>query len=838
MCSELIRDVELDEWLMKEVLKKKESERYQKMLTLRKKLPAFKNKNEILELIRKNQIILISGETGCGKTTQVAQFILDDYISRGQGSLCHVVCTQPRRISAISVAERVAQERDESCGSVSVGYQIRLEARLPRSKGSILYCTTGMLLQFMRSDPGLRTISHLILDEIHERDVISDFVITIMKDVLPKRPDLKLILMSATLNAEHFSKYYNNCPSINIAGFTFPVHEYYLEDVLEMTNFRSFKAVADQEPQGWRKHLHHFKAKIKGMEDYKDFIEPYVRHLKTQGKYSDHVLTSLRNPDSEQINVDLIEALIHHICRNKDDGAILVFLPGWTDIAKLNSLLTECRRYSPDRYIIIPLHSLMPTTTQKSVFDKPPPGVRKIVLATNIAETSITIDDVVFVVDCGKIKMKNFDKENNISTLNAEWVSLANARQRRGRAGRVQPGICYHLYSKAREMILADYPLPEMLRTRLEEVILQLKILQLGRAKPFLERVMDPPDSGVIDLSLKLLHTLNALDEDENLTPLGYHLANLPLDPQIGKMVLMGAIFSCIDPVFSIAAGLSFKDPFVVPLGSEARVNAVKFKLSKGIVSDHLVVAEALRQWEIADRRGHGPSFCWDHFLSSSTMVMLRNMKQQFAKYMHDMNFLTSDNVKDPNGNLNSDNIGLVKAIICSGLYPNVAIIRQVKRIRRTGKMRVVLCTPEDGKVQLHPKSITEKMEEFDSPFLLYHMKLKSTAIFLHDASVVNPLPLLFFGESLRSQMEDGAEVIAVSDAIRFRCPESTATLVKDVRDRLNGLLEHKVTHPGVVDWNVHCDEGKLLRAIIYLITYEDKQMRLKAEDGDDEFLD
>ncbi len=191
-------------------------------------------------------------------------------------------------------------------------------------------------------------------------------------------------------------------------------------------------------------------------------------------------------------------------------------------------------------------------------------------IATNIAETSITIDDIVYVVDCGKIKMSNFDVEANIATLKPEWCSLANSRQRRGRAGRVQPGVCYHLYCKGREMTFADYMLPEMLRKRLEEVILQIKVLRLGKVEPFFAKVMDPPDPKAVRLSLELLRQINALDDtdgSEILTPLGFHLAQLPMDPQTGKMILLGAIFSCLDPVLSVAASLSFKDAFVIPLG-------------------------------------------------------------------------------------------------------------------------------------------------------------------------------------------------------------------------------------------------------------------------------
>ncbi|PSN56785.1 ATP-dependent RNA helicase DHX36 [Blattella germanica] len=704
----LDRDEELDKLYKEELLSKANNTHYQKMLKFRQKLPSFNKQDEILNLLEHNQIVVIR----CGKTTQVAQFILDDYIMKDKGSTCHVVCTQPRRISATSVAARVADERAEVCGGSSVGYQIRLDRELPRRKGSILYCTTGILLQRMESDPALREISHLVLDEIHERDVTCDFLLTILKDVIPKRPDLKLVLMSATLNAEQFAKYYGNCPCINIPGFTYPVKEYYLEDVLEMTRF--VIKPAPETNAKWKKFTKFGKIKARKVEAYRDFIEPYIRNLAHEDKYSESVLEMLKRPESEDINLELIAALIHYICMNKGDGAILVFLPGWDNISSLHKLLTQQGRF--------------------------PSCVRKIVIATNIAETSITIDDVVYVIDCGKIKMKNFDIENNVSTLQAEW-----------------PGECYHLYTRAREMILEDYPLPEMLRSRLEEVILQLKILQLGKTKPFLARVMDPPDPRAVELSIKLLENLNAVDADENLTPLGFHLARLPLDPQTGKMILMGALFSC---------------------GREEEVNRKKLELSMGQKSDHLVLAEALRQWELADDMRRGHEFCWEFFLSSNTLSLLRSVKKT----------------------------------------KNHVIVK--------------LYTPEDGNVCIHPRSINDKQTEFESPFLLYHLKLKSSSIYLHDTTMVYPFPLLFFGKGINVCSEDGLKMIAVDKSIRFRCEETTAVLVKELRKRLDQLLEYKITHPGTINWNRNSPEGAVLRAIIELITSEDKTMMLVAQDA------
>lgn len=337
--------------------------------------------------------------------------------------------------------------------------------------------------------------------------------------------------------------------------------------------------------------------------------------------------------------------------------------------------MEKSSKFPNSKYLILPLHSQMPTVDQKQIFERPPNGIRKIILSTNIAETSVTIDDVVFVIDCGKIKINNFNLETNTQTLLPEWVSLANADQRKGRAGRVQPGYCFHLFTRARKMTLDKYLKPEILRTRLEDVLLMMKILQLGKAEPFCEKLLDAPNPAAVGVALDLLKRLNALDDNENLTPLGYHLGKLPLGPQMGKMLLMGAIFSCLDPILSVAAFLDFKDAFQMPLGKEKIAREKKLQLSNGQNSDHLLYYEALRQFEELDyyNRRH---FCWEYFLSQNTLTLLSNMKKQFMEYLYELNFVPNTNPNCKECNRNSDNLSLIKAVICAGLYPNVLIGR------------------------------------------------------------------------------------------------------------------------------------------------------------------
>ncbi|XP_077396874.1 ATP-dependent DNA/RNA helicase DHX36 isoform X2 [Festucalex cinctus] len=833
LLQEISRDVSLDESLKRDLQSKKSHAKYKEMLMFRQKLPSYGKKEELVRLINSNQVLVVSGETGCGKTTQVTQFILDDHINRGMGSMCRVVCTQPRRISAISVAERVAAERAEKVGSGnSCGYQIRLQSQLPRRQGSVLYCTTGIILQWLRSDPRLSSISHLVLDEIHERSLHSDVLLTIIKDLLDVRHDLKVVLMSATLNAEKFSKYFDNCPMIHIPGLTFPVEEFLLEDVVEMTRYRPKNQ--DRRPawkRGFWQGRHSRPEKEEKEAEYKESWPCYARTL--QARYSESTISALEMLDGDdKIDLDLILALIRHIVLNDEEGAILVFLPGWDNISSLNDLLMAQQMFRSDRFVIIPLHSLMPTVNQTLVFKRPPAGVRKIVIATNIAETSITIDDVVFVIDGGKIKETNFDTNNNISTMTAEWVSLANAKQRKGRAGRVCPGKCYHLYNGLRASLLDAYQLPEIMRTPLEELCLQIKILKLGRIAHFLQKALDPPTEKAVNLAIQNLKDLNALDQSENLTALGFHLARLPVEPHIGKLILFGALLGCLDPVLTIAASLSFKDPFFIPLGKEEMADKRRKVLSRNSKSDHLTVVNAFQGWQEAKQRGGRceRDFCWDNFLSANTLQMLHNMKGQFAEHLMHAGFVSSKDPKDPNSNVNSDNEKLIKAVIVAGLYPKVAMIRPSHSKKRPG---VKVYTKNDGKVCIHPKSVNYEETNFNYTWLIYHLKMRTSSIFLYDCTEVSPFSLLFFGGDITIQMDDDQETIAVDQWIVFRSPARTAHLVKSLKRELDSLLEDKIRRPAPVDWqNQRSKDCAVITAIIDLITTQETTTTTAAAAG------
>ncbi|KAK7268103.1 hypothetical protein RIF29_20790 [Crotalaria pallida] len=753
------------------------------MKSFRQKLPAFKMKSEFLKAVQENQVLVVSGETGCGKTTQLPQFILEEEISCLRGADCNIICTQPRRISAISVAARISAERGENLGE-TVGYQIRLETRRS-DETRLLFCTTGVLLRKLVQDPELTGVSHLLVDEIHERGMNEDFLIIILRDLLPRRPDLHLILMSATINADLFSKYFANSPTMHIPGYTFPVEEHFLEDVLEKTRY-SIKSEFDNFEGNSRRRRKQQDSKKEPLTEMFEDIDVDT-HYKN---YGSGVRKSLEAWSGSQIDLGLVEATIEYICRNEGAGAILVFLTGWDEISKLhdklkaNNLLQD-----PGKFLVLPLHGSMPTVNQREIFDRPPPNKRKIVLATNIAESSITIDDVVYVIDCGKAKETSYDALNKLACLLPSWISKASAHQRRGRAGRVQPGVCYRLYPKLIHDAMPQYQLAEILRTPLQELCLHIKSLQLGAVGSFLEKALQPPDPLAVQNAIELLKTIGALDDKEDLTPLGRHLCTIPLDPNIGKMLLMGSIFQCLNPALTIAAALAYRNPFVLPISRKEEADEAKRSFAGDSCSDHIALLKAFEGWKDAKRSGNEKEFCWDNFLSPATLRLIDDMRLQFLNLLSDIGFV--DKSKGANAyNHYSHDLEMVCAILCAGLYPNVV------QCKRRGK-RTAFYTKEVGKVDIHPASVNAGVHLFPLPYMIYSEKVKTTSIYIRDSTNISDYALLLFGGNLIPN-KSGEGIEMLGGYLHFSASKSVIELIRKLRAELDKLLNRKIEEPGL----------------------------------------
>jgi HrpA-like RNA helicase len=389
--------------------------------------------------------------------------------------------------------------------------------------------------------------------------------------------------MSATMNAEIFKDYFGKCPLLEISGRTFPVQTLYLEDAIDHS--------------GYTLDINNEYAKKN-----KPKTINYERVYANNSQMTRRVLSMI---DETKINYDLIFKLLVHIAQtDADNGAVLIFLPGIQEITTLyNILTTETPFREKTKYTIVPLHSTLSSENQQLVFKRPKPNVRKIVISTNIAETSVTIDDVTIVIDSGKMKEMQYDNTKSMSYLKEMWVSKANAKQRAGRAGRVQAGKCYHLFTKQRHNELLQDQVPEIKRVSLEQLCLRIKVLGLGDAQDVLRKAIEPPEQKQVTSALATLRSLHALEAgSENLTALGYHLAALPVDIRMGKMIIYGAMFKCLDPVLTIAASMGFQSPLISPIDAREEANMAHKKLSIE-KSDHLTVLECYKGWKQARQK-------------------------------------------------------------------------------------------------------------------------------------------------------------------------------------------------------------------------------------------
>ncbi|KAL1319937.1 hypothetical protein HN51_064658 [Arachis hypogaea] len=775
-----------------------------RMLEFRKSLPAFKEKEGLLQAIARNQVIVISGETGCGKTTQIPQYVLESEIESGRGAFCSIICTQPRRISAMAVSERVSSERGEPLGE-TVGFKVRLEGMKGKNT-HLLFCTSGILLRRLLSDRNLNGITHVFVDEIHERGMNEDFLLIVLKDLLPRRPDLRLVLMSATLNAELFSNYFGSAPTFHIPGFTYPVRAHFLEDVLEMTGYKlnSFNQIDDYgQEKMWKtqKQL----APRKRKNQITALVEDALSKSSFES-YSSRARDSLAAWAPDCIGFNLIEAVLCHICRKERPGGVLVFMTGWEDISCLrDQLKAHPLLGDPNRILLLTCHGSMATSEQKIIFERPPPNVRKVILATNMAEASITINDVVFVIDCGKAKETTYDALNNTPCLLPSWISQASARQRRGRAGRVQPGECYHLYPRCVYEAFSEYQLPELLRTPLNSLCLQIKSLQVESIGEFLSAALQAPEPRAVQNAIDFLKMIGALDEKESLTHLGKFLSMLPVDPKLGKMLIMGAIFRCFDPVLTIVAGLSVRDPFLLPQDKRDLAGTAKSRFSAKDYSDHMALVRAYEGWKDAEREGSAYEYCWRNFLSAQTLQAIHSLRKQF-------NFILKEaGLVDTDASLNnklSHNQALVRAVICSGLFPGIASV-----VHRETSMSFK--TMDDGQVLLYANSVNARYQTIPYPWLVFGEKVKVNAVFIRDSTGVSDSILILFGGALSNGIQAGHLKMLDGYVDFFMDPNLSDCYLK-MKEELNKLIQKKLDDPSI---DIHKEGKYLMLAVQELVT-------------------
>uniref|UniRef100_A0A667Z412 ATP-dependent RNA helicase DHX29 n=1 Tax=Myripristis murdjan TaxID=586833 RepID=A0A667Z412_9TELE len=797
----------------------------------REQLPVSQHKQRILEALQRHPVVVVAGETGSGKSTQIPQFLLEELLMGGGAAQpCNIVVTQPRRISAMSLASRVSQELgcEDGPGSKTslCGYQIRMENQSGEWT-RLLYCTTGVLLRKLQQDQHLSSLTHVIVDEVHERSVQSDFLLTILKDVVMRRSDLRLVLMSATVDCNKFSSYFNHCPVVSIPGRTFPVEVFHLEDIVEQTGYvlekdseYSQKILEEEEDvsvsvtQKGGKTLQHQEVIVRDSSAGWD-LGPDLDHFSSRTRQ----VLQYMNPN--KINMDLLLDLIEYLDKAPQfsmvEGAILVFLPGLAHIQQLYDMLSSEKRFRcRDRYRLVALHSTLSAKDQAAAFTVPPAGVRKIVLSTNIAETGVTIPDVVFVIDTGKTKENKYHESSQMSSLVETFVSKASALQRQGRAGRVQHGFCFRLYPKYRFDSFMDYSIPEILRVPLEELCLHIMKCEYGPPEDFLSRALDAPQPQSVSNAVSLLRRIGACHPDSHLlTPLGHHLASLPVNVKIGKMLIYGAIFGCLDPIATIAAAITEKSPFSTPMHRKEEANLAKAALAVAN-SDHLTIYNAYLGWKNSRAEGQKTelSYCRRHFLNRTALITIEDVKQELMKMVQQVGFWSprsSSHFKSQTGALSKQQISVLNAVLTAGLYDSVARVLCTPSVDVLERVACTVETPQ-GKAQVHPSSVNHNLQTHG--WLLYQEKVKYTKIYLRDTTLISPFPMLLFGGDIDVQHRE--RLITVDGWIHFQAPVRIGVIFKHLRKLMDSLLEKKLENP-----KTNLEDERTIQLILDLIKME-----------------
>ncbi|WFD22917.1 RNA helicase [Malassezia equina] len=796
---------------------------------VRESLPAHAARASVLECLRQHRVVLIAGETGCGKTTQVPQFLLDDAIEQGCGSLCSIVVTQPRRVSAMGVAARVAAERGESLDKQAaddalVGYAIRGERRASRAC-RLLFTTTGVLLRRMATgaDADLSSLSHVIVDEVHERSIDSDFLLLLLRDVLRKNPTLRVVLMSATIQADTFTNYFGGAPYLEIPGRTFPVQTHYLERLVQATGYRTPLALSRDD-------------------------ERVDKLYETEALDVDAVPTVRALVASNRIDYGLLAATVAYAaqCARKVDGtgslqgpaAILVFCPGVGEIRQAMDAIQALPIHSD--LAVLPLHANLPPNEQRRVFQPVGRGQRKVVVATNVAETSITIPEVCYVIDTGRVREAQYDARAGVSRLLDTWASRAACRQRAGRAGRTMPGECFRLYTRAMERELqAAHSVPEMQRTPLEGVVLQVKAIQPdAHVRSFLSQALDPPSLEALDAAHTRLVIAGALHTEgghaARLTPLGRHIATLPLDVRQAKLLILACLFECVEPLLHIAALVASR-PIVAH--AAARDEAAAQARAQGMLghSDLLTHAHLFAQWlRMRFERRPGAevrAFCEKHGLSPLALQEVALTRTTLLQQLEEASLVDRAYVQGYRAqgpawparssslayDTHSRHTNLLRSLLLAAMWPSVVRVDQPAaryHASASGAVRKEAHAKElhyfdehDGRVFLHPSSLLFHATECQSGYVAVLSKSArglagEARTYVRDATEVPLYAILLFGGPLYVDHEVGGltvstGVTASADAwVRLRANPRIGVLCRQLRQLLDRMLEEGIEDP------------------------------------------
>jgi pre-mRNA-splicing factor ATP-dependent RNA helicase DHX16 len=591
----------------------------------RKSLPIYAFRDELLAAVEQYQVLIIVGETGSGKTTQIPQYLHEAGYTKGGSK---VGCTQPRRVAAMSVAARVAEEMGVKVGN-EVGYAIRFEDATSE-KTVLKYMTDGMLLREFLTEPDLGGYSALMIDEAHERTLHTDILFGLVKDIARFRPELKLLISSATMDAQKFAKYFDDAPIFNIPGRRYPVDIHYT-------------------PQ----------------------------------------------PEANYLAAAVTTIFQIHVTQGKGD--ILVFLTGQEEIEAAEQNLQETARKLGSKIpemIICPIYANLPSELQAKIFEPTPEGARKVVLATNIAETSLTIDGIVYVIDPGFVKENVYNPRTGMESLVVTPCSRASANQRSGRAGRVGPGKCFRLYTKwAFYNELEENTTPEIQRTNLNSVVLLLKSLGINHLIEF--DFMDPPPAETLIRALEQLYALGALNDRGELTKIGRQMAEFPTDPMLAKSILAADKYGCVEEVLSIIAMLGEASAlFYRPKDKKIHADSARARFTIKEGGDHFSLLNIWNQWVDADF-----SYVWarENFLQQRSLTRARDVRDQLAKLC--------DRVEVTLSSVGANDLVPIQKAITAGFFPNAARLQRGGDSYRTVKNGMtVYLHPSSTLMEVNPK--------------------------------------------------------------------------------------------------------------------------------------
>jgi pre-mRNA-splicing factor ATP-dependent RNA helicase DHX16 len=615
----------------------------------RKLLPIYAWRQQFLEALEEHQVLIIVGETGSGKTTQLPQYLHEaGYTKNGM----KVGCTQPRRVAAMSVAARVAEEMGVKLGN-EVGYSIRFEDQTS-DKTVLKYMTDGMLLREFLTEPDLGGYSALMIDEAHERTLSTDILFGLVKDITRFRKDLKLLISSATMDAQKFSQYFDNCPIFHIPGRRYPVDVHYTQQ-----------------------------------------------------------------PEANYLNAAITTIFQIHTT-TPTPGDILVFLTGQDEIEAAEANLQEtCRKLGNKikELIICPIYANLPSELQNKIFEPTPPNARKVVLATNIAETSLTIDGIVYVIDPGFVKENVYNPRTGMESLVITPCSRAAAKQRMGRAGRVGPGKCFRLYTKwAYQNELDENTTPEIQRTNLNSVVLLLKSLGINDLIDF--DFMDPPPAETLIRALENLYALGALNDKGELTKVGRQMAEFPTDPMLAKSILAADKYGCVEEVLSIIAMLGESSAlFYRPKDKKIHADQARARFTNKAGGDHLSLLNIWNQWVDTDF-----SYVWarENFLQHRSLARARDVRDQLSRLC--------DRVEVSMSSCGENNLIPIQKAITAGFFPNAARLQKGGDSYRTVK--------NGQTVHVHPSSC---IFDVNPKWLLYFELVLTSKEFMRNVMPIQP---------------------------------------------------------------------------------------------------